>query len=129
MRQLEGLAEHFGYLDTTLNPDLDDIASTYGDSVFLVAWYGGKMIGTGALVRGSDGSAGIVRMSVAADFRRKGVGSVILRHLCDHAGAAGHGRVLLHTDETWTGAINFYKRCGFRVTHHSDGDVHLALNL
>ena len=34
---LEGLAEHWGALDLTLNSDLNDISAAYDHSVFLVA--------------------------------------------------------------------------------------------
>jgi hypothetical protein len=47
---LAGLKEHWGTLDPTLNPDLNDIAQTYANATFLVAWEGDRIIGTGALV-------------------------------------------------------------------------------
>jgi hypothetical protein len=47
---LAGLVEHWGSLDPTRNPDLNDIAQTYAQDIFLVAWEGDKIIGTGALV-------------------------------------------------------------------------------
>ena len=37
---IAGLAEHWGFVDPDLNPDLDDIATTYADGVVLVAWIG-----------------------------------------------------------------------------------------
>ena len=61
---LAGLAEHWGILDLSLNPDLNDIASTYAGADFLVARIAGRIVGTGALVPCGAGSAEIVRMSV-----------------------------------------------------------------
>jgi len=45
---LAGLKEHWGTLDPSLNPDLDDIATSYKDAVFLVACEGDRIIGTPA---------------------------------------------------------------------------------
>lgn len=39
---LAGLVEHWGKLDPTKNPDLNDIANSYAQSVFFVAWEGKK---------------------------------------------------------------------------------------
>ena len=44
---LEGLAEHWGTLDPTLNPDLNDIAQSYTEGNFIVALLDGHIIGTG----------------------------------------------------------------------------------
>ena len=51
---LNGLAEHWGTLDPTKNPDLNDIGLTYANAAFLVAWQNNKVIGTGALVPKSN---------------------------------------------------------------------------
>ncbi|MGC8781077.1 MAG: hypothetical protein ACP5UQ_09455, partial [Anaerolineae bacterium] len=49
---LEGLGEHFGVIDETLNPDIDDIAAHYTarGHVFLVAVADDEVIGSAALV-------------------------------------------------------------------------------
>jgi hypothetical protein len=70
---IDGLAEHWGEIDPTLNPDLKDIRSHYADATFLVARLGNRIIGSGALVRQSNQVAEIVRMSVVPDMRRKGL--------------------------------------------------------
>lgn len=126
---LAGLAEHWGTLDPARNPDLKDIAASYTGAVFLVARQAGRIIGCGALVPRTVETAGIVRMSVAADVRRQGVGCLILTALCDHARAGGFRRVVLETTATWTEVIAFYLRFGFRITHHQDDDVYFLLEL
>lgn len=126
---LDGLVEHWGFLDPTKNPDLDDIASTYADGTFLVAWSGDELVGTGALVREADGVARIVRMSVATYLRRRGIGTLILKRLCGEAQAAGYSQIVLETTSTWEGAIAFYGRNGFRVIGSRDGDTHFVLAL
>ncbi|MCJ7432738.1 MAG: GNAT family N-acetyltransferase [Anaerolineales bacterium] len=126
---LAGLAEHWGTIDPTKNPDLDDISSTYANAVFLVAWHQETIIGTGALIPKSNNTAEIVRMSVATDLRQKGVGTRILQRLCEYAKSRGYQRIVLETTDTWHEAIEFYKRFGFQITHYLNGDVYFALNL
>ncbi len=126
---LAGLEERWGNLDLALNPDLDDIASAYAGATFLVAedGPGGRLVGTGALVRESRNVARIARMSVVAGARRKGVGSKILDGLLDGARAAGYRRLVLETTETWDDAVAFYERRGFREVGRRGGEVHMAL--
>ncbi len=130
---LAGLAEHWGEIDPTLNMDLNDIGASYNDATFLVAWLDGKIISSGALIPKSDQVAEIVRMSVAPELRRRGIGGKILARLCQEAKELGFQRIVLETTSTWSDVIEFYKRFGFRVTHHQagpfGGEVHFALDL
>jgi len=126
---LAGLAEHWGWLDPDKNPDLSDIASTYASGVFLVARNEERIVGTGALRPGRAQAAEVVRMSVAADMRRKGIGGRILESLCKEARARGFKTITLETTESWSEAIAFYERFGFRSTHRLEGDVYFALQL
>jgi len=126
---LAGLAEHWVGLDPSLNPDLDDIQNAYANAFFLVALQNGKIIGSGALVPRSDDTAEIVRMSVAAYKRRKGIGRRILENLCAQAKQLGYRRIVLETTHTWREVIKFYEQFGFEVTHHLDGDVYFSLEI
>ena len=128
---LAGLEEHWGGLDLTMNPDLDDIASAYAGATFLVAEAGpgDRLVGTGGLVRESENVARIVRMSVAAGARGNGVGSKILYGLLESARGAGYRRLVLETTETWAEAVAFYERRGFREVGRRDGEVHMALDI
>jgi GNAT superfamily N-acetyltransferase len=126
---LAGLAEHWGFLDPTKNPDLNNIAETYANATFLVARLDGKLVGTGALVPRSPNSAEIVRMSVDRSLRRQGVGRMILQALIAHARQAGFQQVTLETTATWQEVIRFYLSFGFHITHEQDGDVYFALEL
>jgi GNAT superfamily N-acetyltransferase len=114
---LAGLVEHWGWLDTTKNPDLDDIATWYADAVFLVARQGDELVGTGALVAEADGVGRIVRMSVATEIRRRGIGSLILKNLIGLARAAGYCRLVLDTSR------------GFRCIDSKDGETHFVFDL
>jgi putative acetyltransferase len=126
---LAGLVEHWGTLDPTKNPDLDDISSSYANGQVLVAIHDEEVIGTGAIVPKDNKTAEIVRMSVATNMRRKGIGKVILNQLCDYARSIGCRRVVLETTDSWHEVIAFYKRYGFQITHYLDGDVYFALDL
>jgi len=118
-----------GTLDPTLNPDLEDIAASYGEGTFLVAMQGDGIVGTGALKLHGDGSGEIVRMSVATECRRQGIGRRILDALIEDGRERGLDRIILETTETWEGAIAFYQDAGFEVTHYLDGDVYFVLRL
>lgn len=126
---LDGLVGHWGWLDPTRNPDLDDIAASYAGALFLAARQAGRLVGTGALVSRGEGTAEVVRMSVAADLRRQGIGRMILARLVQQARSSGIRRIVLETTDTWQDVIQFYLRFGFRITHYQDGDVYFALDL
>lgn len=141
---LEGLVEHWGALDPTLNPDLDDIAATYVDGCFLTAWQnpspsvggseggdGERLVGTGAILPEPDdeGVARVVRMSVARDCRRRGIGRALLDALCMAAREAGYRRLVLETTATWHGVIDFYETYGFRALGVREGDMHFKMDL
>lgn len=126
---LDGLVGHWGWLDPTLNPDLNDIAKSYAHATFLVAEQQGRITGCGALVPRSNEMAEIVRMSVAGAIRRQGLGTRLLEALCQAARAQGFRRLTLETTQTWQEVIQFYLRFGFKITHYQDGDVYFALEL
>ncbi len=126
---LDGLVEHWGWLDPHKNPDLEDIFISYHGSVFLVARQAGQIVGTGALVSRSEDLGEIVRMSVATGSRRQGIGRLILKRLVEHARRAGMKRILLETTATWSEVINFYESCGFQLTHNKNGDAYFCLEL
>ena len=124
---LSGLVEHWGFLDETKNPDLDDIAASYAGGTFLVGRLGDRIVGTGALVPRSSDTAEIARMSVAKELRQQGIGRRILQALLEQARAQGFRQVILETTATWSEVVEFYLRCGFHITHYKDGDVYFAL--
>jgi putative acetyltransferase len=126
---LAGLAEHWGYLDETRNPDLDDIAGHYAGALFLVAEANGELIGTGALIADGPATGRIVRMSVSQAWRRRGTGRQILDALLIAARERGYERVVLETTATWEDATAFYRRAGFQPVEERDGDLHFVLEL
>jgi putative acetyltransferase len=126
---LDGLVDHWGVLDESKNPDLDEIATSYANGIFLVAWLDDEIIGTGAFKPHSATQVEIVRMSVKKDLRRQGIGRQILDELLRRAAQAGYEEVILETTETWQDVIDFYLSYGFTITHYLDGDVYFRKEL
>ena len=126
---LAGFGEHFGVIDETLNPDLDDVASSYADAIFLVAECDGAIVGTGALTREPGGDRRVRRMSVAKQHRRRGIARCLLTHLVAHARDAGCDRVVLTTNSDWPDAIAFYLASGFTVVSQPPGGVDFARDI
>lgn len=130
---LAGLAEHWGHVDPSLNADLDNIAATYAGAIVLVARLDHRIVGTGTLVPRSEEVGEIVRMSVATDIRKRGIGKLLLGELCRRAPALGLRRIVLETAAHWHEVVRFYQAAGFRVTHYEEGkfcrDAHFALDL
>jgi GNAT superfamily N-acetyltransferase len=126
---LAGLEEHWGVLDPTLNPDLNDLAAAFCTGCFLTAWMGSELVGTGGFLPVGEGCVQIVRMSVRRERRRAGTARRILSALLRDARARGIRRVVLETTDTWQDAVGFYLANGFRITHHQDGDVYFELEL
>jgi len=119
---LEGLREHWGTIDETLNPDLDDLRDAYANGVVLVATESDEIVGTGTIVRRDDRCAEIVRMSVAPRHRRAGLGRMLISELVVAAERWDVDRIVVETTASWTEVVRFYERCGFTLTHFVDGE-------
>lgn len=127
---LEGLKEHFGRLDPTLNPDLNNIYQTYVQAghYFVVAEIDEEIVGTAALVEESPLVGRIVRVTVSAQQRRSGVGRQLVEHLLENARAKVYQQVLVETNHDWFDAIHLYERCGFKEYHRDDESIYLSLS-
>lgn len=121
---LEGLAEHWGDLDESLNADLNDMLSTYAAGRTLVVRNAeGTIVGTGTIRPVPDERAEIVRMSVGRDARRLGVGAMIVEELVATARTWNCVAVVLETTTAWTEVVAFYESCGFVVTGTVGGGI------
>src|SRR5215218_1071165 len=125
---LDGLGEHFGVIDESRNPDLDDIMASYvaRGGLFVVAECSGQLAATGALIAEGERIVRIVRMSVAPRYRRRGLARSIVAHLMETARLRGYCRLLVETNDDWTDAIALYRACGFGGESRRDGEVHLS---
>lgn len=123
-----GLGEHFGFIDPTLNPDLNDIWDSYitAGHTFVVAEWKGELVGTGALIserpkihetfgvlEANQIYGRLVRMSVSPAHRRLGIGRALVEHLLQIAQQHGLTHTLVETNLDWYDAIGLYQRCGF----------------
>ena len=127
---LSGLGEHFGFIDATRNPDLDDIYSTYllNGNIFVVALVRKSIVGTGGLV--VDGKVcQMVRVSVKKQHRRHGIGKEIVRFLLEEAKKRAVKKIIIETEHRWTDAVGFYKTLGFTEYKRNDVDVFMSLSL
>ena len=129
---LTGLVEYWGSLDPTLNPDLNNIAASYANGTFLVATLHEEIIATGALIfeKASNVPTGrVVRMSTNKQYRRQGIGYILLDALCKVAKDTGYELIVCETTSTWQNAITFYLNFGFEIIGEWGGDTHFQLSI
>ena len=125
---LEGLREHFGFLDPSLNPDLSDIQTSFisaGDD-FYVAENDGRIVGTVGQLFG-EGRARIVRMSVAKSYRKRGIATALLKQCIESAAQRGFREIWAYTQPEWPDAVSFYLGSGFEQFGRDEIDIHLRL--
>jgi N-acetylglutamate synthase-like GNAT family acetyltransferase len=127
---LDGLAEHFGFIDESRNPDLDNIEKSYlaAGNDFYVAENNGQIIGTVGLLF-EQGHARIVRMSVAGSHRKQGVATALLEWCVATAKKRGLPQIVAFTEPHWPDAVGFYMASGFEQFGRDDEDIHLRLSL
>lgn len=119
---LEGLGEHFGFIDETRNPDVDDIWANYVTQghIFVVVQSGQAIVGSGALVLEGEGVGQLVRISVDQRYRRRGIGKMIVEYLVGVARQQGLKGLLVETNNSWDDAIGLYMHIGFIVYRQDD---------
>lgn len=138
----QGLAQRFGEVDKSMNPDVADIQCHYidQDAVFLVVEDTANenvIAGCGALIHenGSDDIARIVRVSVREDMQGRGLGRVISQRLIARAREKGYRQILVETNDDWTNALRLYQSLGFvevsqtPMLAHEYTEINMALNL
>lgn len=120
---LEGFQEHFGFIDPSLNPDLNAITESYTKqgNVFLVGTVGSEVVCTGALVAVTDRLGRIVRMSVKNQYRRNGFASKMIARLEQIAAQRGYTSIMLKTKRHWSDAVGFYESRGYAI-RSTEGD-------
>lgn len=128
---LQGLGEHFGFIDETLNPDLDDISAHYlaPGHFFLVAERQQTLVGTGALLLQPAATGELVRISTHSAYRRLGIARAICLHLIEHARQLKLRTLMVKTNLGWGGAITLYQRLGFVEYRRSSTELAFALDL
>jgi GNAT superfamily N-acetyltransferase len=128
---LAGLGEHFGSIDYSLNPDLDDIKTAYLDKghFFLVTTVGSRVVAACGLVLETDTTARIVRLSVDLHHRGRGIGFRLVNQVIDLAREIGLRQILVETNLDWYQAISLYRRCGFDIQRSDSTSNHFVLDM
>ena len=126
---IEGLRERWGEYDHAQNPDLEAFGAFYGNAVVLAAKVEDRIVGCGVLVKERDRVGRIVRMSISAPERRRGIGSKILHALLAEAEMRGYKEIVLETTATWDSAVSFYRAHGFVPSGIRDGDQHVSKSM
>jgi RimJ/RimL family protein N-acetyltransferase len=83
----------------------------------LVAEHEGQIVGSGNLYRSAYGwtkHVAEIRVSVARDLQRKGLGTAIARVLVRHAINIGVEKMVVHVVDNQFGATRAFERLGFR---------------
>ncbi len=128
---LNGLGEHYGFIDETRNPDIDNIMENYiaTGATFLVAQLNEQIVGTGALIEEEPNVGCIVRMSVDRAYRRYGIGKTIMLRLVEAARQRRYTQVRLETNNDWYDVIAFYTSLGFVVDQWTPHNVYMSMLL
>ena len=128
---LNGLGEHYGFIDETCNPDIDNILENYIaiGATFLVAQLAEQIVGTGALLEEEPNVGRIVRMSVDHTYRRYGIGKNIILRLVEVARQHNYAQVRLETNNDWDDVIAFYTSLGFTVDQWTEHNVYMSMLL
>jgi ribosomal protein S18 acetylase RimI-like enzyme len=126
---LNGLGEHYGFIDETLNPDLDDIAASYlaNGHLFFVAECSSILVGTGALLLSPGASGQIVRISTHPTHRRKGIARAICQQLIEAARLHDLVSLTVETNDDWHDALRLYRQLGFVEYRQIPGSICLQL--
>ena len=100
--------------------DSETLLKAYVDlgRVWVARGEAGEILGHLQVIDEDDGSAWEVKnTAVVPEARGRGIGRLMLERAVDEARAAGVRRVVLATAAADVGALRFYQRCGFRMTH------------
>ncbi|MCS0655963.1 GNAT family N-acetyltransferase [Cytobacillus firmus] len=125
---LNGFQERFGFIDHSLNPDLNCLTETYSaeGALFLAGLIDNELVCTGAITNDGNGECRLQRMSVKKEFRGQGIARMMVRKLEDHAKEAGYKKVVLETNIAWDSAVNLYKSCGYKEFKMEAEMIHLS---
>jgi ribosomal protein S18 acetylase RimI-like enzyme len=82
--------------------------------LFFVAVLNGALVGT--VMAGYDGHRGwIYSLAIAPSFRRRGIGTALMRHIERELAARGCPKVNLQVLASNAGTVEFYKKLGYAV--------------
>jgi putative acetyltransferase len=101
------------------NGDVQDLLDQYNivreDFKVVVGYLGGEPVACGCFKDFEPGVVEIKRMFVHKDHRRTGFAAAILNALECWAAELGYDHAVLETGTRLTGAVNLYKKAGYKV--------------
>ncbi len=117
----------------TQNPTYDLFVYLAYGSEIIVADIGAMVVGYVVLVYREE-EAKIMSIAVKKEFRRRGIGKMLLREAIKKAREKGAKRLLLEVRVSNVAAQELYKKFGFRVagvieSYYSDGESAYLMNL
>lgn len=124
---LEGLYEHFGFIDPTLNTDIHDPYPFFieKDLPFYVGYFNQLIVCTGGLLELNKTTGQMVRISVLKDFRKMGFAQQMIAALEEQGRLKGYKKIMIETNEAWNAAISLYKKLGYEASHFQDNCIFL----
>jgi ribosomal protein S18 acetylase RimI-like enzyme len=94
-----------------------DMKVAKADGLFFVALDGTQVIGT--LMAGWDGHRGwLYSVCTAPEYRRQGIGQMLVRHSEQALAALGCLKINLQVDGANTGVVPFYQALGYEIEPH-----------
>ncbi|MBE8538692.1 ribosomal protein S18-alanine N-acetyltransferase [Geoglobus acetivorans] len=117
----------------TRNPTYDLFVYLAYGSEIIVADMGSMVVGYVVLSYRNE-EAKIMSIAVKKEFRRRGIGKILLREAIQRAKKRGMRKILLEVRESNVPAQNLYKKFGFEVagyleSYYSDGEAAYLMNL
>ncbi len=114
--------------DNDTGADIDSLHEAYfsdeGASSFWVACYGDVVIGMIGVQRTRKDTAEVRRLRVREDFRRRGVGSLLLEQATSFCRTRGYLKVVLDVRIERGPAIALFEKHGFLLARTSDRGGH-----
>ena len=84
----------------------------------------GTLVGTTGLIVES-GAGRLVRVTVARDYRRLGIATLMMSYVADFARCTRIAKLAAHTQPEWPDAMGFYRSHGFIPYGRDSVDVYL----
>lgn len=118
----EAMADHWGHVDLTFEEWVERrTGATFDSSLWYLATEGEVAAGA-VLCSIGDGVGWVDTLVVRRPWRRRGLGSALLRHAFGELARRGIQRVQLSVDaDSPTGATRLYERAGMRVVQEYAG--------
>ena len=105
----------------------------HGGAIYL-ARYNGVIVGSSALIKEHDNVYELAKMSVAGEYRNKGISRLLIERCLDKAKELHASKVMLFSNHQLKAALGLYEKYGFQYIPVEDSpfltaDVKMELSL